>query len=103
MIVRRLGPDEVDVVRAVRLAALGDSPGAFGSTVAREAAFTDDDWRGRLRPTWNATFVAEVEGAVVGMVAAVRDDEAAPVLQLVGMWVAPHARGGATASCAPAR
>lgn len=46
--VRRFRADEWRAYRALRLRALADSPDAFGSTLEREAAFPDGDWRTRL-------------------------------------------------------
>ena len=43
--VRRIRADEWAELRALRLAALRDSPLAFGSTYERELAFTPDQWR----------------------------------------------------------
>jgi hypothetical protein len=42
--IRRFDRDEWPTYRAVRLRALGDSPDAFGSTLAREEALTDAEW-----------------------------------------------------------
>ena len=45
--VRRIRESEWRALREVRLLALADAPDAFGSTLAREAAFADDlrrDW-----------------------------------------------------------
>ena len=47
--VRLTTVDDWQAWRDLRLRSLQDSPAAFGSTYAREAAFTDDEWRDRAR------------------------------------------------------
>ncbi len=79
--------------RDVRLAMLLDTPSAFASTYAGEAAFPDDRWLERVRGparTWLA-----VRGDLpVGSVTSFRfEEQDAGDTCLVGMWVAPHARG----------
>jgi ribosomal protein S18 acetylase RimI-like enzyme len=41
-------PDDWETLRDVRLTALQESPYAFGSNYAREAAFTEEQWLGRI-------------------------------------------------------
>lgn len=97
--VRRIRGDEWPKLRALRLLALADAPTAFGSTLAREEAFTEKMWRERTeRGAAGAdavTFVAERSDEWVGLATGLaRDpedpDDPRPVL--VGMFVAPTAR-----------
>jgi ribosomal protein S18 acetylase RimI-like enzyme len=46
--VREVVADDWELLRDVRLAALREAPHAFGSTYAREAPFTEEQWRGRI-------------------------------------------------------
>ena len=80
------------VHRAVRLAMLLDAPLAYGSSFAREIAFTDEQWQGRVRRA--ASWLALDEDLPVGSATLVRFPEQDPDEGcLVAMWVAPHARG----------
>jgi len=83
---RRLGPDDWDDFRDIRLRSLADSPDAFGSTLEREQAFTEDDWRRRLTgPVYVVDDPTPV--AVGGMF----DNEG--IGQIWGMWTDPAHRG----------
>lgn len=92
--VRLLAGEDWEVLRAVRLAMLLDAPGAYGSSFAREAAFTEETWRER---TEQSVFLAEREdGLPLGAATLLRlDPEDEP--EIVAMWVAGHARGGGIA------
>lgn len=105
--VRRAHPDEWATVRDVRLAALADAPDAFASTLSRELARTEPQWRSRIR-AW-PWFLAWHAGRPSGLVAAGPDQPASgppasglptgPATQggrgwhLVSMWVSPQVRG----------
>jgi len=98
--IRRIRQDEGAELRVLRLRALADAPMAFGSTLAREAAFSDDAWRERAQRgasgTGDATFVAELAGRWVGIATGLPHDPDAPDdprATLVGMFVSREARG----------
>jgi ribosomal protein S18 acetylase RimI-like enzyme len=102
VLVREITADDWELMRDVRLAALAEAPYAFGSTYAREAAFTEERWRGRISER-SATFFAltEPELATLGpaVVAAAEPVGLAGIfvedgaVDLVSMWVRPTARG----------
>ena len=90
---RRVEVDEVEVFRRVRLAALLDTPSAFGSTHAAESQMSDDEWAART-VAWatsddRAMFLARDADDVVGLVGLFREE---PVPQLISMWTAPAVR-----------
>jgi GNAT superfamily N-acetyltransferase len=87
--VRLLEVEDWALYRSVRLASLADSPEAFWSSLAREEAFAPDVWQDRLAA--RNTFLAETGDGPAGLAAVVPDEGAAA--ELVGMWVAPSARG----------
>ena len=94
--VRRLEPDDWLTMREVRLAALADSPDAFGSTTAREIAFPEAEWRRRISSS--PPFVAWQGDEPVGLVGVKQVDTTnADEWELIGMWVRPDARGGRVA------
>ena len=79
----------------VRLRGLQESPWAFGSTHARESAFTDAEWRTRLE-RWNGVsgigFIAVEDDSPCGMAGALLDETDVTRAQLVSMWTAPSQR-----------
>jgi ribosomal protein S18 acetylase RimI-like enzyme len=97
VMVRRVRRDDVASMRALRLRALQTDPSSFGSTYEREAAFDDDVWEERVERGASgddaATFVALVAEEPVGLVSGFRDEEEPDLFDVVGMWVAPEARG----------
>jgi ribosomal protein S18 acetylase RimI-like enzyme len=84
--VRRLAPDDWTDFRDIRLRALADSPDAFGSTLAREEAFDEDDWRQRL-----AVPVYVVDDPAPVSVGGIFDNAGTP--HVWGMWTDPAHRG----------
>jgi GNAT superfamily N-acetyltransferase len=87
--------ERVQIFKTVRLRALKDSPRAFGSTYAEEAAFPDQAWVSRAM-RWNGEtgigYVAMEDGAGCGIVGAFLDVPDAKLAHLVSMWTAPTHR-----------
>jgi RimJ/RimL family protein N-acetyltransferase len=90
--VRRLGPDEWQTWREVRLAALANAPYAFGSSLAREKDLGETEWRGWLAPENGVWTVALLGERVVGLVGGYTAPDAKAVM-LVAMWARPELRG----------
>jgi GNAT superfamily N-acetyltransferase len=94
--VRRIRPGEGTALRDIRLDALRDDPGSFGSTHEAEVGRPAEWWE-----TWAAAaseggdacvYLAERAGALVGLAGAYRRRDDPRTLHLVSMWVAPSAR-----------
>ena len=95
--VRMFHPHEWPLYRDLRLASLLDAPGAFGSTFAREEAFSDDEWLARLThgvaSALERPLVAEYDGRPVGLSWARLDPGDPDSANLYQVWVHPDARG----------
>lgn len=83
---RRLGPDDWQDFSRIRLRSLADSPDAFGSTLAREQHFREDDWRQRLH---GPVYVVDDPDPV--SVGGIFDNHGTP--HVWGMWTDPAHRG----------
>jgi GNAT superfamily N-acetyltransferase len=99
--VRRIRAHEGPQLRSLRLHALADAPTAFGSTLAREEAFSESVWheraaRGALGSD-GVTFIAEHDGQWVGLATGLVEDPEDPKGSgpvLVGMFVDREERRG---------
>jgi GNAT superfamily N-acetyltransferase len=91
--IRHATPDDWQPLRDIRLAALAGDPDAFGSTLERELAFGETEWRGRARTS--ANFLALDGTHAVAIAAGYFDPEccARDERLLVSMWVQPAYRG----------
>jgi GNAT superfamily N-acetyltransferase len=100
MEIRSIQADEGLRVRNFRLRALGADPDAFASTLQEEQAIPEAEWRARAERVAKgetaATFVAEHEGAWMGMVFVFDEPHTADVVDVAGMWVDPLVRGHGT-------
>ena len=97
-----LSPDEWRLWRSMRLAALAESPGAFGSRLADWQGDGDREerWRGRLLILGSRNVVAALHGEPSGMASGVPlspglhglPPREAGAVELISLWVAPSAR-----------
>ncbi len=95
---RAISAQDKDRYRETRLQALRDTPLAFGSTHAREAAFTDVEWQQRtanLASGHSVGYLALDGDLTCGLIAAVPSEQISGCFTVVSMWVAPtHRRRG---------
>jgi GNAT superfamily N-acetyltransferase len=86
----RAEPSDWEDYRAIRLRSLREEPTAYESQYETEAMYEPDLWRGRL--TAGATFLAfDDDHGLVGTATGLRTDDGDTLV--VGMYVAPEARG----------
>lgn len=86
----RIGPDDWETFREVRLRSLSDAPAAFGSRHEDWVDAPEERWRARLTDV-PLTLVATDGEAVVGVASGSPDGD--DWVELISMWVAPEARG----------
>ncbi len=88
-----LTPDDWAMWRELRLAALADAPGAFGSRLSDWQGDGDREqrWRARLDIPGSFNVLAMAAGQPVGMASGVPAADGAA--ELISMWVSPAARG----------
>ena len=92
----RVQPSDAPVLKEIRLAALLDSPFAFGSTYDAEAKRTDEEWmawatRASAGPD-STIFLAWSDHGPSGIAGGYRPEQSTDAIELVSMWAAPHAR-----------
>jgi GNAT superfamily N-acetyltransferase len=88
--IRRAEPADWEACRAIRLRALREEPAAYASQYEMEAQFEPDVWRERLAN--GATFLAfNGDHLLVGIATGLRIADGDTLV--VGMYVAPEARG----------
>jgi ribosomal protein S18 acetylase RimI-like enzyme len=95
--VRPFQAHEWQLYRDLRLAALRDAPDAFGSTLAREEAFPEQEWITRLAAgaasSLDYPIVAEEEpGRAVGLAWVRIEPSDASTATLYQVWIHPDAR-----------
>lgn len=92
--IRRIGPDEGELLRATRLRAVADAPDAFGQSISVLLAQSPAEWHAAARAASSgpsrAWFLAEGDSGVEGLVLGRRRPPR--TLLVFSMWVAPEAR-----------
>ena len=89
--IERLRPVDWARLKRLRIAALTDTPDAFGATVASAQARSPQQWREQVQSL--PTFVAIINDNDVGLTRGAPHDKDPHSAMLISMWVAPEARG----------
>ncbi|ANZ38600.1 hypothetical protein BBK82_23605 [Lentzea guizhouensis] len=87
MRIHEVRPEDWRWWRDARLEALATDPGGFGSTLAREQAYTEDDWRESVE---RGLKLVALDPGPVGLVGAMTKPTG---LELFSMWVRSSHRG----------
>lgn len=94
--IRPATEEDWDLLKAIRLAALRDSPAAFGLSYAIASAYGEQQWRDRASSTTQPEFLLAIrQGQAVGLIGDSID--ASNEYHLIAMWVRPECRGAGIA------
>ncbi len=98
----KLAADDWQAYRDLRLRALKEDAGAFGSTYAESAILPEGRWRSRLLDAQKGErswlFFAREGGKLVGMIGAFIDDGSPGTATIVSVYVPAEERGKGTSS-----
>lgn len=95
MEIRPTNTEDWMLLKQVRLAALLDTPTAFGVSYQTAAAYTDEQWKERASSAGTEFWLAFERDQLIGMIGAAVNS--AHRFNLIGMWVEPAARGSGVA------
>ncbi len=100
--IRRIRLGEADLFRQIRLAALQESPAAFGSTYESALRRGPESWQEQADSTAQgsdrATFLAFESGAPIGIMALYRNEDGGDSGELLQVWVDPAYKGKGVAT-----
>lgn len=96
MNIRLTQTDDWMLLKQVRLAALLDTPTAFGVTYQTAVQYTDDQWKERASSAGTAFWLAFHSGEPIGMIGAAVSS-GAKRCNLIGLWIEASARGSGVA------
>jgi GNAT superfamily N-acetyltransferase len=90
-------PEHWPVLKDIRLRALADAPGAFGTTLAEAQAYLDKEWQARAQrfsemPAATGG-IACLDDVPCGMASAFPSTENTHTAGMTAFWVAPEHRG----------
>lgn len=95
--VRRIGQNEGEIYREIRLASLTDSPEAFETTLESALERSLESWIEQANSTASGaqrnTMLGFYEDVPVGIAALYQDPDMADVAHLIQVWVYPDHRG----------
>jgi len=96
MTIRPTTEEDWKILKTIRLAALQESPAAFGQSHVTAAAYSEQQWREHASDRTQPEFILALEqGQAVGLIGTVLR----PTLEfnLIAMWVQPAFRGAGIA------
>jgi ribosomal protein S18 acetylase RimI-like enzyme len=94
LVIRVAEPEDWEAVRDIRLRMLREEPDAYASEYQTEARFEPDLWKQRLA-TASSYLAFDDDQALVGIATGLKTEEGDTYV--VGMYVAPEARGSGCA------
>jgi len=86
-----------EIYKSLRLESLIDSPDSFGSTLEREAMFSEDEWKTLINASGNPAHTlpifAVLNDSPIGLALGLVDNSDSNFGHIYQMWVSPRHRG----------